>query len=183
MAGHDPEARESALGVTTASPALHHTLAATWGMTPDPSVPQGKLLSNDVPCLDKKDCFHTPRFNHVKIVSDIQARAVMSDLRRSSTLYMNTRHLNDPARFIEEPSMISFLPARSHRAFHVFPYATDCLSAEVMKELISAVALKRLFVYNKIRHTAALGKFTTMFGEITEVEKHSSAMKIKGRLR
>jgi hypothetical protein len=106
----------------------------------------------------------------------------MSDLRRSSTLYMNTRHLNDPARFIEEPGMISFLPVGSHRAFHVFPYATDCLSAEVMKELISAVALKRLFVYNKMRHTAALGKFTTMFGEITEVEKHSSAMKIKGSL-
>jgi hypothetical protein len=33
MAGRDPEARESALGVTTASPALHHALAATWGMT------------------------------------------------------------------------------------------------------------------------------------------------------
>jgi hypothetical protein len=182
MAGGDREAKEAAMQVTGATPALHHALAVIWGMTADPSVPRGELLSNDAPCANKRDLFHTPRFSHVKIESDGQARAVISELRKSKTIYMNTRSLNDPSRFIEDPGMISFLPAGSHKAFHIFPYASNCLSTGMTRDLISTLVSKRLFVYSKVRHTSALAKFATRIGEVTEVEKHPSAQKIKGKL-
>jgi hypothetical protein len=151
-------------------------------MAADHSVPQGKYLSDDVPCSGMRDCFHTPRFTHVKIESDAQAQKIIAILRKHSTLYMNTRNLNDPARYIDDPGMISFLPGGSHKVYHVFPYAANCLDKDTTRKLISAVASKQLFVFNRSRHTYALGKFTTTVAKITEVEKHLSAQKVKGKL-
>jgi hypothetical protein len=182
MAGTDPESREAAMHVTTKLPALHHALAMAWGMAAKSSVPQGEILLDDVPCASKRDCFHTPRFTHVRIKTDAQAQTVIVELKKSTTLYVNTRNLNDPARFIEDPGMISFLPAGSHRAFHIFPYAMNCLSMEVTKQLMSALATKELFVYNRMRHTAAFAKFAIKIDKLTEVEKHPSAQKVKGKL-
>jgi hypothetical protein len=181
MAGADLTCRESTLYSSTGHPDIHHALAESWGMEACPKVPKGKPLSDNVSCTCSKDYFHTPHLAHIKIIEDGHARDLIFKLGSIKTLYMNIRHINDPSRFADDPGMVSILPMGSNGAFHIFPYAVDGVDPKIIKELLTAVASKTIYGFDKSRMTSALEKFTEDVKDVRDLEIHPEVQKVKGK--
>jgi hypothetical protein len=167
MAGDDVASRKATLFITIAHHDLHHALAESWGMKADPKVSAGKPLSDDVLCTGAHDYFHVSRLYHTKIMEDDQARDFIDMLSNVKTLYMNIRYINDPSRCVEDPGMMSFLPAGTSRAFHIFPYAANRVDPGLVADMIATVAGKAIYDYGRSRMMGALSKFRGIYSSIS----------------
>jgi hypothetical protein len=168
--------------VSAAIPSLHEALSKTWGIPMDPDVRAQNTLSEEVPCAKIRDFIHMPCYLHSKVVSHSQAHQLMRDLANVTVIYMNIRFLNEPCCFIEDPGMISFLPWGHQYVYHVFPYAKNCLSERTLRELITTVAAKKLYVFGGPRHQIALAKFVPKPIKVFDIILHPAVQALEGKL-
>jgi hypothetical protein len=179
-AGIDSEARGIALDASKLYPPLHHALAKAWGLEADNILPSDQQLTKDVPCIAKQDYFHTREVAHTKILKDSQATNVILKLEKAKAVYMNSRFVNDPSRFMEDTGMFSFMIPGTKHAYHFFPDAQRCLSPQIMKQLAEALAAKRLYVWNQQRHVAALAKLDATAKDCICATSHELLTKTTG---
>jgi hypothetical protein len=113
-------------------------------------------------------------------MKDGQATNVISKLEKAQAVYMNSRFVNDPFRFMEDTGMFSLMISGTKHVYHFFPDAQRCLSPQIVKQLAAALAAKRLYVWNRQRHVMALAKLDANAQDCICATSHDSLTKTTG---